>query len=135
MIVSLKANPTPRWKVPTNDDVVAYANRCSWHFSYQGPSEAISRKCILEKLELFDETNGFNVERIVEIEMHKGIDANVARSIAEKCSVKKNQSESNWMWTNRGYDCLEAEAKNCFFDFDSVSGFEFSILNSVACTR
>lgn len=52
------------------------------------------------------------MDHIVEIEMHDGVDENVAKSIADKCAVKKNESEPNCMWASRGYDCLQAQAAN-----------------------
>lgn len=47
-------------------------------------------KCAFEKIGLFNETNCFNVERIVKTEMDSiGRSESDARSIAEKCAVKK----------------------------------------------
>lgn len=97
---------------------------CIFSDGYSDQSEECQNKCLLESFGLFDGINGFNVDHIVEIEMHDGVDENVAKSIAYKCAVKKNEFESNCMWASRGYDCLQAQVNNCFSNFDSVSYFQ-----------
>lgn len=67
------------------------------------------KKCVFEKLGLFDEVNGLNVEKIVEAEKREGFSESVARLMAKKCAVKKLDSESICEWSRRSTDCLEAE--------------------------
>lgn len=74
--------------------------------------EKCSLKCSLENLGLFNETNGFNVENIVKMEMADGTNESVARSLAEKCAVKKQGSESYCEWADRGFSCLRAEGES-----------------------
>lgn len=69
--------------------------------------------CVVEKVGLFDDTSGFNVERIVKTEMNSvGRSEIDARSIAEKCAVKKDASETKVDWAIRGLQCLTDEPKN-----------------------
>lgn len=70
------------------------------------------KKCVFEKLGLFDETYGLNVENIVEAEKREGFSESVARSMAKKCAVKKLDTESICEWARRSTDCVEAEEQS-----------------------
>lgn len=105
-----KAKPTPEWKPPNADEIFNQSSRCASSNAHLPVNEQLkcSRKCALENLGFFNETNGFNVENIVKNEMEFGFSESVARSIAEKCAVKKEGSESNCEWADRGLSCLKA---------------------------
>lgn len=68
-------------------------------------------KCTLQRKGFFDETNGLNVENIVK-EDTPALGESVARSIAQKCAVKKEASETICDWASRAVHCLEAEERN-----------------------
>lgn len=46
------------------------------------------KKCVFEKLGLFDETYGLHVENIVEAEKREGFSESVARSMARNVLLK-----------------------------------------------
>lgn len=49
------------------------------------------------------------MENIVKFEIDNGFSESDARTIAEKCAVKKKETETNCDWASRGLDCLSAE--------------------------
>lgn len=68
-------------------------------------------KCILHKQGLFDETNGLNVENVVK-EATPALGESVARTIAQKCAVEKEESETDCDWASRAMHCLKAEEQS-----------------------
>lgn len=49
------------------------------------------------------------MEHIIQLEIDRGFNENVARWIAEKDAVTKEASETNCDWVGRGYDILSVE--------------------------
>lgn len=109
-----KAYLTPEWKPLTGDDLEDLRTECVLS-NLNLPSnqtEKCIRKCALEKSGMFDETNGLNVENIIKMEIQDGRSESAARSRAEKCAVKKEESETFCDWASRALDCLVAEIFN-----------------------
>lgn len=77
------------------------------HLSYEKGKKCFS-KCALEKVGIFDESNSLNVEHLVKITMNSAASKSFARSMAEKCAVKREESENNCEWAFRVYECLHA---------------------------
>ncbi|XP_037028367.1 general odorant-binding protein 99a-like [Bradysia coprophila] len=113
LFVATAANPTPEWTIPTDTELYIDATKCSM-LNSNLPLDQMKMcnvKCVLEKGGFFDETNGFNVEHIVNVEMKSGRSESGARAVAEKCAVKKEAFESSCGWANRGLDCLRVESR------------------------
>lgn len=70
-----------------------------------------AEKCALEKLGVFDETNGFSVEKLTKMNQKDGYSRSVARSMARKCAVTEIGMETRCEWASRGLKCLNEEAK------------------------
>lgn len=107
----LKANPTSEWKYPTIAEINDERISCESSNADLPKNQFKNcvRKCLLEKTGLFNETNGFNVENIVKLEMHEGRSDSAAKAVVKKCAVKKKESENNCDWALRGLECLIAE--------------------------
>lgn len=67
-------------------------------------------KCILSKMEFFDETNGFSVAPAA-IATSEG-SSETKRIIADKvkkCSFNRLETENACQWAYRGYECFKKE--------------------------
>lgn len=107
----MKAKPTSVWKPATDDEIRVNSNNCYLENSYL-PTDQImkcARKCTYEKIGIFDETSGFNVENIIKSEMLKGFSEDDSKAMTKKCAVKKEESETDCEWASRGGDCFKAE--------------------------
>lgn len=88
-----------------------HATTCAFENSHLSVEEGNKcfTKCTFEKLGIFDETNGLNVEHLVKIRANGAVSEDLARSKAGKCTVKRGESENSCEWASRIYDCLHAE--------------------------
>lgn len=111
LFVFTKAKPSPEWKPPTDGQIIHQVFSCASSNTYLPANQRhfCNQKCALQRLGLFDDTNGFNFENIVKTQRQEGFSESVARSMAEKCAVKKHVFETNCEWASRGLDCLVAE--------------------------
>lgn len=66
------------------------------------------RKCVLEKVGYFNETNGLNLEYIANQEKELGhrLYQTVYKPLYERCAFKKEESESYCDWANRIFECI-----------------------------
>ncbi|XP_037911144.1 general odorant-binding protein 99a-like [Hermetia illucens] len=62
-------------------------------------------KCVLNKMELFDTANGFNVENLVE-QLGQNKDKTEVRTEVTKCSDKNEQKSDDCTWAYRGFKCF-----------------------------
>lgn len=72
-------------------------------------SEECFVECFISGVGAFDETKGFDVERMIET-IVKIDDKSKARAIAEKCAVKREGTESFCEWAARGNACVKSES-------------------------
>lgn len=68
--------------------------------------------CMFTKLGMFDDTNGFNVDRSVvlfgqSLPSNKNLD--IIREKTVKCNNPKSESESACAWANRSFQCFMKE--------------------------
>lgn len=67
-------------------------------------------KCIFGKLGIFDETNGFNVDRSVEVFDHAlNGRLETIREKVGKCADKSLQSANACEWAQHGFECFIKE--------------------------
>ncbi len=68
-------------------------------------------KCLFNKLEIFNETNGFNVERSVKL--FRAADniysEDLTRYKVEKCADRNLQNNDACKWAHRGFRCFVKE--------------------------
>lgn len=88
-----------------------HATTCAFENSHLSVKEGEKcfTKCTFEKLGIFDEMNGLNVEHLVKMRTNSGASEDLARPKAEKCAVKRGESENNCEWASQIYACLHAE--------------------------
>lgn len=107
------------WNVQTQDDFDGYRSECI--LSLQIPEDNVNEykmdnfpndertqcyvKCMLDKLGLFDDRYGFNVERLVTQlgQERRGIDT---KNDIEKCADKNSQLTDVCEWAYRGFYCI-----------------------------
>lgn len=79
-------------------------------FSQYGKTKCLP-KCLFEKLEIFDETNGFDVDCTTERFFLALVNRKkeLIRERAVKCADKKLQSANACEWAHRGLQCFTAK--------------------------
>lgn len=116
MFIPLKASNSAEWQPVKSSDLFVKTMLCASENSHLPFNQGIKcfTKCALEKMGIFDGTNGLNVERLVEMSTNSTISESLARTIVTKCAIQKQQSETKCEWAYRAFQCLhsEAEAKN-----------------------
>lgn len=77
-----------------------------WNF----PNDEKTRcyvKCILEKMGLFTDATGFNVERLIQ-QLGQGKNATTIKTEVEKCADKNPNKDHACVWAYRGFNCFKA---------------------------
>lgn len=110
----LKVKVNSEWQPPTEADYKVYVLEC------QDPSKGpislqtfkCTLKCVLEKAGIFDETRGFDEERLIKtMVVKKGFKENIAREIIGRCDLKKGDSANVCDWVEHGIACIGKEEK------------------------
>ncbi|XP_052862705.1 general odorant-binding protein 99a-like isoform X1 [Anopheles cruzii] len=118
LIVSL-VQVSAEFVVQTRDDLLKYRGECvkslgvsdelvekykSWNFPEDDTTQCYI-KCIFNKMQLFDDTNGPNVENLVQQLAH-GRDAEEVRGEINKCTGS-NTDGNICHWAFRGFQCFQ----------------------------
>lgn len=111
---------TAEWKIQTVENLNTYRPECAtslqipedkvneykkWNFSNDEKTQCYI-KCIFGKMGLFDEKEGFNVERLVK-QLGQGKNETVIRPEVIKCADKNTQKTNTCAWAFRGFDCFK----------------------------
>lgn len=76
-----------------------------WNFSNDEKTQCYI-KCIFGKMGLFDEKDGFDIERLVK-QLGQGKNETVIRPEIVKCADKNQQKTDACQWAYRGFDCFK----------------------------
>lgn len=63
-------------------------------------------RCILNKMGLFDDTTGFNIDHLVKQLGQNRNEAEVRTEVA-KCADKNPNKDDNCVWAFRGFQCFK----------------------------
>ncbi|XP_055632156.1 general odorant-binding protein 99a-like [Toxorhynchites rutilus septentrionalis] len=115
LIVAVSADFT----VQTREDLLRYRSECAsslnipeetvekykkWEFPEEDSTKCYI-KCVFNKMHLFDDTTGPNVDNLVQQLAH-GRDADEVRAEVVKC-VDKNTDDNACHWAFRGFKCFQ----------------------------
>lgn len=116
----MQAFAANEWKIQTAENIAAYRPECAtslsipedkvneykkWIFSNDEKTQCYI-KCIFEKMGLFDEKNGFNIENSVK-QLGQGKNETTVRPEVVKCADKNTQNSNACEWAYRGFDCFK----------------------------
>lgn len=108
------------WKIQTAENIAAYRPVCATSLNipedkvneykkFNFPNDEKTQcyiKCIFEKMGLFDEKEGFNVEHLVK-QLGQGKNETAIRPEIVKCADKNTQKTNACQWAYRGFDCFK----------------------------
>lgn len=108
------------WKIQTQENLVSYRPECVSSLSigedlvneykkFNFPNDDKTQcyiNCIFKKMGLFDEKEGFNVERLVK-QLGQGKNETVIRQEVVKCADKNPNKSSACNWAYRGFLCFK----------------------------
>merc|ERR1712232_106051 len=106
------------FRIQTGEDLGKYRGECvtqlnipaekvdqfkQWKFE---EGDACYIECILNKMGLFDEATGFNVDNLVE-QLGQSGDKTEIRSKVEPCADKNTAKDDKCKWAFRGFKCFQ----------------------------
>lgn len=119
------ADKAKEWKIQTQENLVSYRPECAsslsipdnvvneykkWNFPDDEKTRCYIR-CIFEKMGLFEEATGFNVDRLVK-QLGQGRNETQIRPEVEKCADKNPAKDNACVWAYRGFNCFKAAHLN-----------------------
>lgn len=108
------------WKIQTADNLTAYRPVCAsslnipeatvneykkWNFPDDEKTRCYIR-CIFEKMGLFTDATGFNVDRLVK-QLGQGRNETEIKPEVVKCADKNPNKDHACIWAYRGFNCFK----------------------------
>jgi len=120
-VAVVSADSIKDWRIQTQENIATYRPECAsslnisenlvneykkWNFPNDEKTRCYIR-CIFKKMGLFDDTTGFNIDRLVK-QLGQNRNESEVRPEVVKCADKNPNKDDACIWAFRGFNCFKA---------------------------